>query len=156
MFKKIAAIAFVAAFAPVAFAGAESGDAEIAVSGDIISGDGFTSSTIFGAYGYYFTDAIKVDFILGLSSVEAGGFTQDTTIYGINGEYNFGGEDMVPFVFAGFVSFDSDGFSDTGYSVGVGARFYMSENAGFKIDASMNTVGDADYTASKFGLFYNF
>lgn len=152
MFKKIAALAFVAAMTPVAFAGAEAGDSEASVSGNITSTDAFDMTQLYFSYGYYFTDAIKVNFTLGLT--DAGG--SDTTVYGIGGEWNFGGEDVVPFLFANFVSYDAGGFSETGYGIGAGARFYMSENAGFRVDVSQNTVGDFDVMFANMGLFYNF
>lgn len=152
MFKKIAAIAFVAAFAPVAFAAAEAGDSEVSVFGHMSYSDSGDSTYVQGSYGYYFTDSIQVGFSYGF--LEAGG--SDGSTFGLSGEYNFGGEDMVPFVFANYSSIEIGGFSADGYGFGGGFKFYMNENAGFRLTAAMISFELFDSTDIDFGMFYNF
>jgi hypothetical protein len=152
MFKKIAAIALVAAMTPVAFAGPEAGDSEVSIFGNLSYSDGGDTLYMQGTYGYYFTDAINVGFTYGF--LESGGV--DASTFGLQGEYNFGGEDMVPFLFATYVSVDYGFGTADGYGIGGGAKFYMNENAGFKITAAMNSFENFDTTDIAFGMFYNF
>jgi hypothetical protein len=150
--KKIAALALALAVSPAAFAGAEAGDSEVAIFGNITSTDTTDTYAVFGSYGYYFTDAILVNFQFGY----AGASGSEVTLFGVGAEYNFGGEDMVPYVFAGIQGISGTGFSETGYSAGVGLKFYVSENAGYRMSVQMDSYDSYDDTQLNLGLFFNF
>lgn len=150
--KKIAALALALAVSPVAFAGAEAGDSEVSIFGNITSTDTTDTYAIYGTYGYYFTDAVLVNFSLGY----AGTSGAEITLYGIGAEYNFGGEEMVPYVFASFTGISGTGISEAGYGAGAGVKVYMTENAGFRFSAQFDSYDSYDDVQINMGLFYNF
>jgi len=152
MYKKIAALALALAVSPVAFAGAEAGDSEVQIFGNVTMTDTTDTYAIYANYGYYFTDAVLVNFLFGY----AGASGSEVTLFGVGAEYNFSGEDMVPYLFANVNGVSGTGFSETGYGFGAGIKVYLTENAGYRMSVGMDSYDSFDQTAINLGLFYNF
>lgn len=113
-----------------AYAQPTEGSKEVQVFGNIISDDNYTSYSVFGSYGYYFSDSFKASFDLGVFGNDAtvGGVESEIgTSFGGGLEYLFNTGGNTPFV-SGAVSYFDIGEGYTAGEAFIGYKQYLGDN----------------------------
>jgi len=137
MKKFIYVLTAVALIPVLTHAATNAGDSRIGGNLSYSSPDvGDDSIFLFANYGYFFTAEIEISANVGF--IDAGG--SDSIIYGAGGKYHFNTDaDLVPYVGAGLLVFDSDDFEDETITVSGGLDQFISERTSINYEASYDS-----------------